>query len=27
MAHIGGFLAGILLTMLLTGRRRLPLAA
>lgn len=26
MAHIGGFLAGILLTMLLTGRRRLPLA-
>ena len=26
MAHIGGFLAGILLTMVLTGRRRLPLA-
>jgi membrane associated rhomboid family serine protease len=27
MAHIGGFLAGILLTFLFTGQRRLPLTA
>ena len=27
LAHVGGFLAGIVLTMLLTGSRRLPLTA